>query len=148
MLQNQINLKSTDSNKLKKLERYGIKGVTSELLKRYLSNRKQTVRINAVLSDKRTVLCGVSQGSILGPLLFILYVNDIFNILGADELLLMTLLLLSKTFHGKLSCQKQNHKFNFIAEWLDLNQFSLNISKTNDITFGCYKNSLPQTCNI
>ena len=65
---------------LKKLAHYGVRGVANHWLASYLSNRKQYVSIDECNSDLLNVLCGVPQGSILGPKLFILYVNDICNI--------------------------------------------------------------------
>ena len=135
---------------LKKLERYGIRGKANDLLTSYLSNRKQFVRINSVLSDKKTVLCGVPQCTILGPLLFILYVNDIFNILAPDEVIAFaddTAIIVEDDSWQTISANAEE-KFNSVAKWLNLNQLSLNIGKTNFVTFGCYKNSLPPTCNI
>ncbi len=62
---------------LENLEYYGIKGVAHELLESYITNRKQFVEINDAKSDTLTVTIGVPQGSILSPLLFFIYINDI-----------------------------------------------------------------------
>ena len=62
---------------LKKLDVYGIRGCLHDWLKSYLSDRTQTTCINNYISKKATISYGVPQGSVLGPLLFLLYINDI-----------------------------------------------------------------------
>ena len=64
---------------LHKLDYYGFRGIVLDWFRDYLSNRTQYVSYNNNKSDLKTILCGVPQGSILGPLLFILYINDITN---------------------------------------------------------------------
>ena len=122
---------------LKKLEHYGIRGIALEWFQNYLTNRKQMVKYKSEKSDSLTIKCGVPQGSVLGPLLFLVYMNDISRcseilsiILFADD----TNLFLS---HKNLVTLKEtmNRELSKIASWLSANKLSLNIKKTHFIIF-------------
>ena len=67
---------------LMKLEIYGIKGPALSLLRSYLANRTQKCQINGSTSSERIIKCGEPQGSIVGPLLLLVYINDLPNCLN------------------------------------------------------------------
>ena len=73
---------------LKKLEHYGIRGIANQWVSNYLTERFQYVQYNNISSDYMSIKCGVPQGSILGPTLFLLYINDICRISTVNKMIL------------------------------------------------------------
>ena len=121
-----------------KLEYYGFRGVTLDWFKSYLSNRKQFVRYQMHDSNHKIINCGVPQGSILDPLLFILYINDIVNTTSLLELILFaddTTLLFS---HQDIASQNGiiNIELQEICNWFQANKLSVNATKTNYMVLG------------
>ena len=128
---------------LNKLQYYGLRGIPHQWFTSYLSNRKQYVTVNNIDSGFSDVLCGVPQGSILGPILFIIYVNDLNgvsnklrNIMFADD----TNLFMTGKNISEIELQI-NIELNLLVEWFQANLLSLNISKTNYIIF-CKKRKI------
>ena len=121
---------------LSKLEKYGIRG--SELLwfKSYLTDRKQFVALNSKSSLLTEVLLGVPQGSILGPLLFLLYINDLplasklFALLFADD---TTLLASSKSVESLV--EFVNIELKKICDFFRTNKLMLHLDKTKILFF-------------
>jgi len=80
---------------LKKLKHFGINGKAHDWFTSYLSNRTQCVDVNNTLSDEKQLLLSVIQGSILGPILFLIYINDLYCILQAGKVLIILLVIFS-----------------------------------------------------
>ncbi len=108
-----------------------------------MGNRKQCVDIDSTKSEVKNITTGVSQGWILGPLLFIIYINDIANasklpnfIIYADDTTLETNILIVIREPNNTSIEgKINFELHLINESLQLNKLSLNINKSKFIIF-------------
>ena len=123
---------------LRKLSYFGADQATAKWFQSYLSNRTQRCNVNGNLSTASTVTCGVPQGSILGPLLFLMYINDLPNCLRvaaprmfADD---TSITLSAKTVADlKLAVTSE---LNNLTCWLRANKSSLNVAKTELMIIG------------
>ena len=130
---------------LSKLTHYGIRGIALEWFRNYLQKRKQYVSLNGHCSVMKEITCGVPQGSILGPLLFIIYINDFHRssdilsfILFADD---SNVFLSNKNPHTLV--QIINSELTKLTQWIRANKLSLNLQKTKYMLFSNTIESLP-----
>ena len=110
---------------LLKMEHYGIRGAAYSWFKSYLSNRKQFVSLNGVDSAIKTISCGVPQGSVLGPLLFLIYINDLPNISSKLKFYLFAddTNIYCETNDLKSLEKTMNLELKKLYEWLCINRF-------------------------
>ena len=138
---------------LGKLQALGIQESALKWFKAYLENMQQSVDIGSIRSAPTSVICGVPRGSILGPLLFLVNINDMPAavksqlILYADD---SALLVASK--NGAIIQQRLSSELESIREWLIDNTLSLHLGKTESIVFGPKRrlhgsNSIEVTCD-
>ena len=135
---------------LSKLCHYGIRGKANDWFKSYLSDRKQFVSINGFNSDLKNITCGVPQGSVLGPLLFLIYINDLYSSIKfckvhhfADD---------TNLLHFTDSIKNLNKTINYdlkqLVHWLNANKIALNVSKTELVFFKPKKKQNDYDLNI
>ena len=122
---------------LSKLNYYDIQGIPNNWFKSYLSNRKQFVSINGYDPELAEINCGVPQGSVLGPLLFLLYINDLNQAIKfckvhhfADDTNLLYLGKSIKKLNKLVNIDLKN-----LLYWLNANKISLNVKKTELVIF-------------
>ena len=130
---------------LQKLQHYGIRGSILKRFQSYLNDRCQYVTYNGQESSKTAINCGVPQGSILVPLLLIIYINDLSNVCNH----MMSLLFADDTnrfMSGKdvikLQQEVEMH-LNRISEWLKINKLLFNIKKKHFMVFSNKNASKP-----
>ena len=118
---------------LSKLDKYGVRGIQHDWFKSYLTNRKQYVRIGKSDSDMLTMTCGVPQGSTLGPLLFLIYINDMPNC--SNKLQFRIFADDTNVFYSNSSIDEVESVMNIEIEKLfrycATNKLSINLKKTN-----------------
>ena len=123
---------------LDKMAHYGFRGIVLDWVKSYLTNRKQFVEYNNCKSTIRLIDSGMPQGSILGPLGFIIYVNDIPNSVPDLSLILFADDTSAFTSHKDLSTLSDimNNGLSKLNTWFKSNKLSLNLKKTNYMLLG------------
>ena len=121
---------------LMKMKSYGMRDTAYDWLKSYLCGRVQYVTYNSMQSTKNAIACGVTQRSILGPLLFVVYMNDLssvskscFSVLFADD---TNIFIEGKDLQ---LCNRWNGELGDIQHWFSCNKLSLNVVKTHYIIF-------------
>ena len=123
---------------LSKLELYGIKGTSLKWFESYVSGRSQICSVNSKMSAARQIKCGIPQGSNLGPILFLLYINDLPNCLETTKANLFA-------DDTSLSCEgfspyeietKLNKDIENVHRWLTANKLSLNMEKSEFMIIG------------
>ena len=122
---------------INKLVNAGIGQSLSNLLRNYLSNRKQKTKLYGVTSTLKAVKIGVPQGSTIGPIMFIVFINDLPNVLQhssalmyADDTVLYSSHLASKTVRKNIQCDLDK-----VQNWCKENRLTVNVSKTKIMTF-------------
>lgn len=135
---------------LQKLENIGIRGRVLDVFASYLQNRTQFVRVGGCYSSQHTLTTGIPQGTVIAPILFIIYINSLnhLNISGqiisyADD---TAVVFSSNTWEDVLAKVKSD--MNHIKDWLSFNLLSLNILKTKFMTFSIYNSSQPNINEI
>lgn len=121
---------------LYKLQYYGITGVTCKLFQSYLANRKQVICVNGRWSAQASVSCGVPQGSVLGPFLFLISINDLPDCINTETYLYAddsTFLMHAIDF--KELNDKVEHAMANACDWFSSNHFLLNKDKTVNVIF-------------
>jgi len=127
-----------------KLEKIGIKGKALDWFKSYLTNRTQFVDIDGCFSSEMDILTCILQGSILGPILFLIYINDLFTVSQS-----LTLMFADDTFGLKSGndlmtlIDSINTDINRMAIWFKANKLAVNKSKTKFIIFHARSKKLP-----
>ena len=122
---------------LDKLNHYGIRGTAYNWMKSYLSNRQQFVSVNGVDSSHKPIEYGVPQGSILGPLLFVIYINDIPEVCKLAKFILYAddaNIVITANNVEDLHRQTQD-LIDTLVKWVDCNMLALNIDKTKYMIF-------------
>ena len=122
---------------LRKLDYYGIGSIAYEWFCSYLKKKKHFVSIQNIMPSVKEILTGVPQGSILGPLLFLIYTNDLHKSIRfskAYHLADDTSIIQSNPSLERLS-KKVNKDLLKLSNWLRVNKLSLNVKKTELVIF-------------
>lgn len=126
------------SKLLQKLENIGIRGTALDVLATYLTDRKQYVKVENKISDSEFIQTGIPQGTVLAPILFLIFINNFCNISNISAKLVSyaddTALIFEGSDWDEVK-NKVSSEMKIIKHWLDQNLLSLNITKTKFINF-------------
>ena len=141
---------------LDKLKKIGLSSSAISWFRSYLTNRKQQVSIRQTLSNERYLSVGVPQGSILGPLLFLIYIDDVVQVLKQSNVIMYaddTTLYVVGSSYNELQITLQ-HELNVLGNWIRTNKLQLNVDKTKLMIIGskqklnsCHDNDISITYN-
>ena len=135
---------------LSKLKHLGIVGREWDWFSNYLSNRQQCTSIDGVHSELMRVTVGVPQGSILGPLLFIAFINDMPDVLSKSKVVLYaddTAVMYNSNSRDDIE-DVLNKELALVAEWMHVNKLTVNASKTKVMLFGSQRKLKNSVLNI
>lgn len=135
---------------LEKIERYGIRGIANSIIRSYLSERKQFVSVGMSKSQMKSTRIGVPQGSNIGPLLFLLYVNDLcrLQLKGVPRLFADDTALFYPQSNIESIVRNMNSDLEILSRYFAANLLSLNVSKTKYMVFHSPKKPIPPHDNV
>ena len=133
---------------LAKLAHYGVQGMLLDWIQDFLSIRSQTVVLNNASSDPTKVLSGVPQGSVLGPLLFLLYINDLPRHVSSKAKLYADDTLLYRVINTPNDISILQVDLNSLSQWAQKWQMTFNASKCAHLTITHKLSSFPYTVSI
>ena len=135
---------------LSKINHYGIKGIPYEWFKSYLTNRQQFTTVNNKQSELSSIEFSILQSSILGPLLFLIYINDLSKVIifssvhhFADDTNILYVSSYLKDINKKI-----NNDLSNLVPWLRANKISLNVSKTEIVIFKSHSKQFTRHLNF
>ena len=126
---------------LRKLEAYGIKGELHDWIKSFLSERSQEVVVNGSISDPAPVISGIPQGTVLGPILFVIYINDLLDNVTSGGLMFADDTKIYRQITSREDALQLQADINKLEEWSKLWQLHFNHEKCHVLTLGRFENT-------
>ena len=125
---------------MKKVYAYGIRGKLYQWIKAFLTNRKQTVKVNGISSVEAAVTSGIPQGTVLGPLLVVIYINDLLDNVKSNGLLFADDTKIFKEITGKDDALSMQYDINSMEKWTHDWLLSFHPGKCHVVTLGKLEN--------